>query len=226
MKYLIDTANLEMITKCNDLLPIAGVTSNPSIIKKEGKIDFFAHFRKIRQIIGSEKAIHIQILAQDSEGIIREAHKILDNVDKNVYIKVPVTPQGLKAVQLLKKENIGVTATAIYNKTQGFLAMEAGADFIAPYYNRMENLDIDAADTVASFANMINAYGYETQIIAASFKNMAQVNTALACGAQLVTMAPDILLSALAVPSIKKAVDDFDDDWKKIFGNSSICDMK
>ncbi|WP_196590336.1 fructose-6-phosphate aldolase [Pectinatus frisingensis] len=226
MKYLIDTANIGMIEKCNDLLPIAGVTSNPSIIKKEGKIDFFNHFKKIRQIIGSAKTLHMQILAQDSEGIIKEAHTILENVDKNVFIKVPATPQGLKAIRLLKQENIGVTATAVYTKTQGLMAMEAGADYIAPYFNRMENLDIDAADTIADFAEMIAVYGYETQILAASFKNIAQVNTAFKCGAQTATVAPDILLAAFAVPSIQKAVDDFDADWQETFGDISICDLK
>lgn len=226
MKYLIDTANLEMIEKCNDLLPIAGVTSNPSIIKKEGKIDFFAHLKKIRQIIGSEKTLHVQILAEDSSNILKEAHTVLENIDKNVFIKVPTTPQGLKAMKLLKKENVGVTATAIYTKTQGLMAMEAGADYIAPYFNRMENLDIDAADTIATFADMIAAYGYQTKILAASFKNIAQVNTALKCGAQTVTVAPDVLLAAFAVPSIKKAVNDFAADWKQIFGDVSICDLK
>ncbi|TCS76435.1 fructose-6-phosphate aldolase [Pectinatus cerevisiiphilus] len=225
MKYLVDTANIEMIEKCTDLLPIAGVTSNPSIIKKEGKIDFFAHFKKIRQIIGKDRTLHMQILAECSDGILKEAHTILDKVDKNVFIKVPTTPEGLKAMRLLKKEGVGVTATAIYTKTQGLMAMEAGADYIAPYFNRMENLDIDAADTIATFSDMIAAYGYSTQILAASFKNIAQVNTAFRCGAQTATVGPDILLAAFAVPSIKKAVDDFAADWQKVFGDVSICDL-
>ncbi|MDQ0202619.1 fructose-6-phosphate aldolase [Pectinatus haikarae] len=225
MKYLIDTANLEMIEKCNDLLPISGVTSNPSIIKKEGKINFFPHFQKIRSIIGKDKTLHIQILAEDSDGILKEAHTILDKVDKNVFIKIPTTPEGLKAIRLLKKEDVGVTATAIYTKTQGLMAMEAGADYIAPYFNRMENLDIDAPDTIAVFADMIAVYGYHTQILAASFKNIAQVNTAFKCGAQTATVGPDILLAAFAVPSIKKAVDDFAADWKQIFGAASIRDL-
>lgn len=225
MKYLVDTANLGMIEKCNDLLPVNGVTSNPSIIKKEGKIDFFPHFRKIRSIIGKEKSLHIQILAQDSTGILREVQTILEKVDKDVFIKIPTTPEGLKAMRLLKSKGVGVTATAIYTKTQGLMAMEAGADYLAPYFNRMENLDIDAADTIAFFADMIAVHGYNTQILAASFKNIAQVNTAFKCGAQVATVAPDILLNAFAVPSIQKAVDDFRADWKGIFGDTSICDL-
>lgn len=225
MKYLVDTANLGMIEKCNDLLPVNGVTSNPSIIKKEGKIDFFPHFRKIRSIIGKEKSLHIQILAQDSTGILREVQTILEKVDKDVFIKIPTTPEGLKAMRLLKSKGVGVTATAIYTKTQGLMAMEAGADYLAPYFNRMENLDIDVADTIAFFADMIAVHGYNTQILAASFKNIAQVNTAFKCGAQVATVAPDILLNAFAVPSIQKAVDDFRADWKGIFGDTSICDL-
>lgn len=225
LKYLVDTANLGMIEKCNDLLPINGVTSNPSIIKKEGKIDFFPHFRKIRSIIGTNKNLHIQILAQDNKGILSEVQTILEKVDKDVFIKIPTTPEGLKAMRLLKSKGVGVTATAIYTKTQGLMAMEAGADYLAPYFNRMENLDIDAADTIAFFADMIAVHGYNTQILAASFKNIAQVNTAFKCGAQVATVAPDILLNAFAVPSIQKAVDDFRADWKGIFGDTSICDL-
>lgn len=222
MRYLIDTANLKMIEKCNDLLPLAGVTSNPSIIKKEGKIDFFNHLKKIRSIIGADKSLHVQILAQDYAGIMDEAHTILQKIDKDVFIKIPVTPNGLKAIMALKKENVNITATAIYTKTQGFMAMEAGADYIAPYFNRMENLDIDAAATIASFAEMIAVYGYGTQILAASFKNIAQVNTAFGAGAQTATIAPDILLAAFAVPSIQKAVDDFAADWQAIYGNKTL----
>lgn len=226
MEYLIDTANMAMIEKCVDLLPITGITSNPSIIKKEGRIDFFEHFRKIRGIIGADRTLHVQILAEKCEGILEEAHTILEKIDKAVYIKIPVTPEGLKAIRLLKKEGAKITATAVYSKTQGFMAMEAGADFIAPYFNRMENLDIDAAAAVEFFASMLDRYGYSTKILAASFKNIRQVNEAFACGAQAATVSPDILLSAFAIPSIKKAVDDFAADWESVFGKDHICDMQ
>ena len=226
MKFLFDTANIEAIRKYSEFFPIAGITSNPSIIKKEGKIDFFNHFKEIREIIGRDKDLHIQILAEDAEGILKETETILENVDDKVCIKVPVTEQGLKGIRTLKAKGISVTATAIYTKIQGLLAIEAGADFIAPYFNRMENMDINPREVIATFANMIGQYNYSTKILAASFKNIGQVNDAFASGAQMVTVSPDLLHDAFKMPSIQKAVDDFAADWKGVFGeNVSICDL-
>lgn len=222
MKYLFDTANIELIEKYANKLPIAGITTNPSIIKKEGKIDFFAHFAKIREIIGREKSLHVQVTTNTEEEIICEAYAICDRIDKDVYIKIPVTVEGLAAIKKLKKDNFHITATAIYTKMQGFLAMEAGADFIAPYYNRMQNLDINSDETIMAFADAISRYNYSTQILAASFKNMGQVNRAIECGAQTVTLGPEIMLDAFKMPSIAKAVNDFHADWVKTIGDISI----
>lgn len=226
MKFLFDTANIEDIRRYSEFFPIAGITSNPSIIKKEGKIDFFNHFKEIREIIGKDKDLHIQILAEDAEGILKETETILENVDDKVCIKVPVTEQGLKGIKTLKAKGVSVTATAIYTKIQGLLAIESGADFIAPYFNRMENMDINPREVVATFANAISQYNYSTKILAASFKNIGQVNDAFAAGAQMVTVSPDLLHDAFKMPSIQKAVDDFAADWKSVFGeNISICDL-
>lgn len=226
MEYLFDTANIEAIKKYSELFPITGITSNPSIIKLEGKIDFYQHFREIRQIIGMDKTLHVQVLAEEAEGMIAEAKAILANIDDQVFIKIPTTPQGLKAMRLLKAEGVGITATAIYTKMQGLLAMEAGADFIAPYFNRMQNLDINPYEVITTFAQMIKEYNYSTKILAASFKNMGQVNAAFECGAQAATLAPALLVDAFKMPSIQKAVDDFAADWEKIFGKVSIADLK
>lgn len=222
MKYLFDTANLELIEKYTNTLPIDGITTNPSIIKKEGKIDFWNHFTRIREIIGKKKTLHIQVTCTNSEDIIKEACAIYDKIDNEVYIKIPVTIEGLDAIAKLKKANFNITATAIYTKMQGFLAMEAGADYIAPYYNRMQNLDINSDETIHAFADMISKYNYSTKILAASFKNMGQVNRAIENGAQTVTLAPEIMLDAFKMPSIKKAVDDFHNDWVKTIGDVSI----
>lgn len=226
MEYMFDTANIEDIKHYSEFFPITGVTSNPSIIKLEGKIDFFNHFREIRKIIGIDKSLHIQVLAEDYEGILAEAYAILKNVDDKVFIKIPVTEQGLKAMRVLKAKGVGVTATAIYTKVQGLLAMEAGADFIAPYFNRMENMDIDPLEVISTFAQIIEKYNYPTKILAASFKNMGQVNAAFECGAQAATLQPALLHDAFKMPAIKKAVDDFAADWEKVFGKGvSIVDL-
>ena len=115
MEFLLDTANLEQIKKFNELAPISGVTSNPSIIKKEGKIDFFTHMRAIRDIIGPERSLHIQVVAQDFDGMIKDAESILKNVDQDVFIKVPVSEVGLRVIKVLKTREVHITATAVYS---------------------------------------------------------------------------------------------------------------
>ncbi len=225
MNYLLDTANLESISKYSDYLPISGITSNPSIIKREGNIDFFEHMKKIRNIIGKNQSLHIQVTATDVNGMIKDAEAILKNVDDQVYIKVPVSMEGLKVIKILKKQGINVTATAIYTVNQGFLAIEADADFIAPYYNRMENLNINPEESIRSFAQMIDQYGYKTKILAASFKNIGQVNKAFMAGAQTATIDPLIIESALSMPDIAKAINDFNHDWQSIYGDTLISDL-
>ncbi|WP_459478852.1 fructose-6-phosphate aldolase [Clostridium saccharoperbutylacetonicum] len=225
MEYMLDTANIEMIKMGVEIFPITGITSNPSIIKKEGKINFFNHFRKVREIIGIEKTLHIQVVAEDCEGILKEAKAILENIDNKVCIKIPVNAEGLKAIKILKAQGVAITATAIYTTAQGLLAIEAGADFIAPYFNRMENMNINPREVIKAFADMIEKYNYSTQILAASFKNIGQVNDSFAAGAQTATMAPEILLDALKMPAIEKAVDDFSKDWEVVFGKVSIADL-
>lgn len=225
MEYLLDTANLETIKKFVEYFPITGVTSNPSIVKREGKIDFFAHMNQIRSIIGKDRTFHIQVTATDAEGMLKDADAILNKVDDHIFIKVPVTMEGLKVIKALKTKGVNVTATAIYSKAQGFLALEAGADYLAPYYNRMENLGIDANDVISSLAEMIFQYGYTAKVVAASFRNINQVNSALEAGAQAATVDPAILASIFSMPSIQKAVDDFTNDWQTVFKDKTIADL-
>lgn len=225
MEYLLDTVNLKDIQTCCDHLPIAGVTSNPSIVKKEGSIDFFAHMKSVRTIIGMDRPLHIQVTAKDVDGMLRDADAMLRSVDEKVYVKVPATMDGLKVMRILKKRGNNVTATAIYTMAQGFLSMEAGADCLAPYYNRMEALNINPEEVIRAFAQMIAQYGYATKIIAASFKNMGQVNKAFLAGAQAATVDPSILRSALGMPDITKAVADFQADWSSVYGDKLLADL-
>lgn len=225
MKYLLDTANLANIRRYAEIFPIAGVTSNPSIVKKEGKVDFFSHMKEIRSIIGPEKSLHIQVAAADTEGMLRDADAILNRVDSSVYIKIPATMEGLPAIRKLHEQGVHTTATAVYGRQQGFLAMEAGADYIAPYFNRMENMGLSADDVIASLAKMIRDYHYPTLILAASFKNSGQVERAFLAGAQTATVDPSILVSALAQPQITDAVRVFLDDWHSVYGDQTISEL-
>lgn len=155
MEFMLDTLNLDEIKKWARVLPLAGVTSNPTIAKKEGNIDFFDRIHKVREIIGGSPSIHVQVVAKDYEGILKDAAEIREQCDENTYIKVPVTPEGLAAIKVLKAEGYKITATAIYTVFQGLLAIEAGADYLAPYYNRMENLNIDSAQVISQLASAI-----------------------------------------------------------------------
>ncbi|BDD38814.1 fructose-6-phosphate aldolase [Streptococcus ruminantium] len=222
MEFMLDTLNIEEIRKWAQVLPLAGVTSNPTIAKKEGGIDFFGHLHLIRDLIGPTASLHVQVVAKGYEGILADAKKIRELAPENVYIKVPVTPAGLAAMKILKAEGYKITATAIYSVFQGLLAIEAGADYLAPYYNRMANLNIDSNAVIAQLAEAIDRDCSKSKILAASFKNVHQVNQAFAHGAQAVTAGVDVFEAAFAMPAIEKAVDDFASDWSAIYGKKSI----
>lgn len=218
MEFLLDTANLATIEKYNKIIPLSGVTSNPSIVKKEGKIDFFPHMRKIRAIIGKDKTFHIQVVGQTMSEMVEDAHTILKNVDADVYIKIPTNEQGLAAMKILKAEGVHITATAIYTEFQGNLAIAAGADYLAPYYNRMVNNNIDADEVIKHLSAQIERSQAKTKILAASFHTVQQVNAAFANGAQAATLGADILKTALNIPAIGDAVATFTNDWEETFG--------
>ena len=224
MKYLLDTANLAEIRELSEYLPIAGVTSNPTIVKAEGAVPFFAHMREIRSIIG-QHPLHIQVTAQDYAGMMRDAEAIFRHVDENVYVKVPVDFAGVKVIKALKRQGANVTATAVYGMDQAFIALEAGADCIAPYYNRMEALGVDAANVIGNIAGIINHYGYESKILAASFKQPVQIDRAILAGAHSVTAAPNVLREIFAKKIVSDAVRTFADDWAGLYGGKTLAEL-
>ncbi|MBC1398078.1 fructose-6-phosphate aldolase [Listeria fleischmannii] len=221
MEFMLDTANLEAIRRYAENLPLAGVTSNPSIIKKEGKIDFFNHMKEIRAILAPTASLHVQVVATDYAGMMRDAEAILKQIDEHVFIKVPVTELGLRVIKELRAQNINVTATAIYSKIQAYLAISADANYIAPYFNRMENVNINPREAISEMSAAIKRANSSTKILGASFKNVSQVNSALECGAHAVTLGADIFSQAFEMPSIDKAVKDFTSDFEAVFGAAS-----
>ena len=225
MKYLIDSANLDEIRALSEYLPIAGVTSNPSIVKKEGRVPFFAHMREIRSIIGNLRPLHIQVTATDYDGMMRDAEAVFRHVDEKVFIKVPVDFEGVKVIKALRRQGANVTATAVYGMDQAFMALEAGADCIAPYYNRMETLGVDAASVIGNIAGIIAHYGYETEILAASFKQPAQIDRAILAGAHSVTVAPDVLRGIFAKQVVADAVQAFSNDWTGLYGGKTLAEL-
>jgi len=225
MELLLDTANLKSIRDAVSTYPISGLTTNPSIVSKEGRSDFFGLIREIREILGKERTLHVQVTRTDCEGILKEAEAIRKNVDEDVYIKTPVSKEGLKAIGIMAREGFNVTATAIYTTIQGELAAMAGAKYLALYYNRMLNLDIDADAVFRSTSNAIAASGLDCKIVGASFKNIMQVTNVFADGAEAVTVPPELLDTALANPSIDLAVKNFNKDWEKVYGSKGITEL-
>ena len=187
MEFIVDTVNLEEIKDAVEHMPIVGVTSNPSIVKQTNPENFFEHMRKIREIIGMERSLHVQVISKNSDEMVAEAHRILKEIDDQVYIKVPVSYEGIKAIKALKAEGVKVTATAVYDLMQAYMALAAEADYIAPYVNRIGNLGADPMDLISNLSDRIAVDGYNTKIVAASFKGVQQVRDSFNYGAHAIT---------------------------------------
>ena len=226
MEFIIDTVNLEEIKEAVEYMPIVGVTSNPSIVKATSPENFFNHMREIRKIIGKERSLHIQVISKDCDTMVAEAHRILKEIDEEVYIKVPVSYEGIKAIKKLKAEGVNITATAVYDLMQAYMALAAGADYIAPYVNRIGNLGADPMDLIYELSNRIVMDGYDSKIVAASFKGVQQVKDSINNGAQAITAPVAILKQIFMNPNIEKAVDDFNKDWYAMYGEGTgICEL-
>ena len=216
MKLLIDDAHIDDIKKVYEFFPVAGVTTNPTILRAEGKIVYLPHLQKIRALCGA-RSLHVQLGADTVEGMLAEADALREALGPDVYLKVPTTQTGLQAMKRLAARGANVTATAIYSPLQGMLAMAAGAKYLAPYCNRMEQNEIDFARAIAQMRRLIDRDGYAAKIVAASFKNAGQIVKAVDSGAHAVTAPPALLNSALRSALVTSAVDAFNADqaWVK-----------
>lgn len=226
MELIIDTIDLEEVKELIDYLPIVGVTSNPSIVKRTHPERFFEHMVKLKKLIDGRQ-LHVQVISKNAEGMVEEAKKILDVLGSDTYIKIPASYEGIKAMGILNKKGVNITATAIYDLMQSYISLQAGAKYIAPYVNRISNLDGDPFELIASLSAKIKEDHYDCKIVAASFKNARQVKEAYRYGAQAATVTYDVIKTIFKNPNIEKAVDDFDADWYSMYGeNVGILDIK
>lgn len=217
MEWMLDTANLTAIKEGMDMLPISGVTTNPSILKAELPFNYEEQLKKIRMLTPG-CTMHVQVGSDDWQAMLEEAAAFRELLGHDVYVKVPVTENGIRAIKEMKKRGVNVTATAIYYPMQGLLAISAGADYLAPYCNRMEQNEIDFGRAIDVMRNMIDRDGYKAKILGASFKNAGQVVKAIDCGAHAVTVAPDLLRSAMKSALVTDAVRVFGEHAKMIRG--------
>lgn len=224
MLYILDTASLEDIKKGFEYLPVVGVTTNPTIISKD-KVDFFAHFKKIRECIGEDAMLHIQVTSDCAEDMVMEAKKLEEVLGGNLYVKVPVSLEGLKAIKLITALDIKVTATAVITVNQALMAAAAGASFVAPYVNRIDNLGASGVDVVSKIVDAIDLYGYDCMVLAASFKNTQQLQDCIDVGCHSATAPLDILLQAISHPLTDWSLEQFKKDWKTSYGDKKITEL-
>lgn len=225
MYYVVDTANLEAIKHINEFYPLNGVTTNPSIISKENTQDFIGHMKKIRDIIGPEKMLCAQTLQTEADKIVEEGVLMNDIIGGDFYLKIPIGEAGLKATMELKKRGVKVLMTAIFTPAQALMAAAAGADFVAPYVNRLDNVLADGVGVVASIVNQFDLYGYNCKCLAASFKNAQQVHECAQVGCHAVTVSPDIFKMLISHPLTDVAIAGFEKDWQGVYGNKQLLDL-
>lgn len=224
MKYLIDSANLEDIRYGREFYPLDGVTTNPSLAAKEKK-EFAKLIDDIRGIIGNDKMLHVQATAKKAEDIAAEAEMLRDRLGGRFYVKIPIGEEGLKAMAMIKKKGIGITATAVFTPQQALIAARAGADFVAPYVNRLDNITADGAQVVADIVKLFDIYQLDCQVLAASFKNVEQLHRVALAGAHSATISLDLLKAAISHPMTDSAVEGFDRDWAGTYGDKTVADL-
>lgn len=216
MKLFIDDANVEEIRRLCDIYPIDGVTTNPSILSKVGRNPVEV-LKEIREIIGEDRLLFAQAIPLEAEGIIRDARAIVKLLGKNTVVKVASIPQGFKAIRALKAEGISTCGTVIYTPMQAYLAAKAGADYVAPYVNRIDNMGYDGKAVVEEIQDILNVHHMDALVLAASFKNSQQVLSLCAYGVGSVTCAPNVIDSFVK----NLAIDGADLDFLHAFGKLS-----
>ena len=186
MKFFIDTANVEDIKRANDMGVICGVTTNPSLIAKEGR-DFKEVIKEITSIVDGPISGEVKATTVDAEGMIREGREIAA-IHPNMVVKIPMTVEGLKAVKVLSAEGIKTNVTLIFTANQALLAAEAGATYVSPFLGRLDDINQPGIELVRTIAEIFAVYGYETEIIAASVRNPIHVTDCALAGADIATV--------------------------------------
>lgn len=210
MKFFLDTANVNQIKKINDLGLCDGVTTNPSLIKKEGR-DFEEVVKEICSIV--DGPVSAEVTAYDTEGMVDQARKLAKWAD-NIVVKIPMTEDGLKAINILAKENIKTNCTLIFSAAQGLLAAKAGATYISPFLGRIDDMGENGVDLVVDLKIILDNYGFDTQIIAASIRNNKHVEEAALAGAHIATIPGNLFEKMWTHPLTTQGIENFKKDWE------------
>ena len=217
MKFFIDDANVEKIRRIYEYYPVDGVSTNPSILARSGR-DPYEVLGEIRSIIGEDGELFVQATSATAAGMVEEAHRIAEVLGKNTLVKIPCVPEGFKAMKQLKREGIRFIGTAVYTAMQGVLAAKCGAEYVAPYVNRIDNMGFDGVQVARDIHDAITANGLDSGILAASFKNSQQVLELIKYGVKAVTASPDVIDGFVKNAAIDAAIAQFTKDFQGLVG--------
>ena len=223
MRFLLDTADLNAIRRLAEFYPLEGVTTNPSILAREGG-NLRRLLYEIRETIG-DLELHVQVTEESYADMIREAEAIRAFLGENTFVKVPVTENGLRAIEELARREIAVTATAVVSPSQAVLAAEAGAVYVAPYVNRCTRYGGDGVKLVKDIDALFTYGECQTAILAASFKTVDEILAVALSGAEAATVSPELLEALLAHPVTDLSVEGFAEDWRRAFGGQPLYDL-
>jgi len=214
MRFFLDTANVEHIKEANEMGVICGVTTNPSLVAKEGR-DFNEVIKEITEIV--DGPISGEVVSEDAEGMIKEGREIAA-IHKNMIVKIPMTVEGLKATKVLASEGIKTNVTLIFSATQALLAANAGATYVSPFLGRVDDISMIGMDLVRDIAEIFEIHGLETEIIAASVRNPIHVIEAAKAGAHIATVPHSLILQMVKHPLTDQGLEKFKADWAAAFG--------
>ena len=220
MELYLDTANVAEVERLARVFPIAGVTTNPSIIAASRE-SIWSVLPRLQKAIAPRGTLFAQTMSRDAGGMVAEA-KRLSNALPDIVVKIPVTAEGLVAIKALKNEGITTLGTAVYSAAQGLLAALAGASYVAPYVNRVDAQGGDGIRMVQELQSLLEMHAPESKVLAASFKTPRQALDCLLAGCESITLPLDVAQQFITSPAVDAAIVKFEQDWQGAFGRTSV----
>ncbi len=218
MKFFIDTANISQIETAQDLGIIDGVTTNPSLMAKEGikgDENVYNHYKKICSIVDGD--VSAEVISTDFEGMIKEAEK-LASLHPQIVVKIPVIKEGIKAIKYLSSKEIRTNCTLVFNSGQALLAAKAGASYVSPFIGRLDDIGENGTELIEKLVDLFNYYGFETQVLAASIRHTNHIIKCMEAGADVATCPLDPILGLLKHPLTDNGLEKFLSDHRKLNG--------
>ncbi len=216
MRFFIDTANVDDIRKANDMGVICGVTTNPSLIAKEGRV-FEEVIAEIASIVDGPISGEVKATTTDAEGMIKEGREIA-KIHPNMVVKIPMTAEGLKAVKVLSAEGVKTNVTLIFTANQALLAARAGATYVSPFLGRLDDISVRGVDLINEIAQIFEVAGIETEIIAASIRNPMHITDCALAGADIATVPYKVIEQMTHHPLTDAGIKKFQEDYIAVFG--------